>query len=472
MNRSHAFPNRFGKFWTAALVVVFGIAVQSGAAPLDGIWQSQGYGYVFEFQGSALHAFEVTETTCVRSFSAKEAREVNGRDATFRGPDGLVLSIDSGITPDHRLLHIEGSASRIRIDRLSRKPEVCDRLTPNTPLGNFEVFAQTWSEHYISFELKHADWSKVVAENRAKITPTTTPSQLFDILKSMIVSFGDAHAGIVAPDVKKQYAGLRSGTGQLFQDMGGRDEFMKSGLTKLLDVTKRAYLNGPVRNYCNGKIQYGHVDSATGYLRIVAFDDYARGGFEKGQEALDAALDEIFSDSNLRRLVIDVRYNSGGADPYGLAIASRLATSEYLAYTKYARASREPGTWTPADPSIVKPSSRPGFHGPVVLLTGPLTISAGETFTQALMGRTPHVTRIGENTQGVYSDVLLRALPNGWLFGLPNEIYRTSSGETFDGPGISPDRNVPVFTAADIAEGRDPAMAAALEVLSSSPQVR
>jgi C-terminal processing protease CtpA/Prc len=222
-----------------------------------------------------------------------------------------------------------------------------------------------------------------------------------------------------------------------------------------------------VRSYCDGKIQYGHVDSATGYLRIIAFDDYAKGGFEKGQKALDAALDEIFSDANLGRLVIDVRFNSGGSDPYGLAIASRLATGEYLAYTKYARASVAPGTWTPADPSVVKPtSSRPGFRGPVVLLTGPLTISASESFTQALMGRTPHVTRIGENTQGVFSDVLLRALPNGWIFGLPNEIYRTPSGETFDGPGIPPDRTVPVFALADIAQGRDPAMAAALEVLN------
>jgi hypothetical protein len=461
------------KFLIAALlllVALFGVAGKSVAAPLDGIWQSQGYGYVFEFQGSALRAFEMTKATCVRSFSAKrEGREFNGRDATFRGPEGLVLSIEAGITQDHRLAHIEGSASRIRIDRVSRMPEVCGRLTPNTPVGNFEVFAQTWAEHYISFELKHTDWSKVVAENRAKITPATTPSQLFDILKSMIVSFGDAHAGIVAPELKKQYAGLRSGTGQVFQDMGGVDAFRKSGLPKLLDITKRSYLKGPVRTYCNGKIQYAHVDSATGYLRIIAFDDYARSGFKKGQDALDAALDEIFSDANLGRLVIDVRFNSGGADPYGLAIASRLATGEYLAYTKYARASIEPGTWTSADSSIVKPSSRPSFRGPVVLLTGPLTISAGETFTQALMSRQPHVTRIGENTQGVFSDVLLRVLPNGWIFGLPNEIYRTRSGETFDGPGISPDRIVPVFAAADIAQGRDPAMAAALELLSSSP---
>jgi hypothetical protein len=319
----------------------------------EGIWQSQGYGYVFEFKGSSVQAFEVTETTCVRSFAArKQSREINGSEATYRGPEGLVFSIESGGTPDHRFVQVESAASRMRIDRIPRKPGVCDHVTANTPFGNFEVFAQTWAEHYISFELKNADWSKVVAENRAKITPATTPSQLFDILKSMIVPFGDAHAAILAPGLKKQYVGLRSGTGQLLKDMGGSAGLQKSGLTKLLNVTTRAYLTGPVRSFCNGKIHYGHVNPSTGYLRITAFDDFAK-NFEKGQKALDAALDEIFSDSNLHRLVIDVRFNSGGADPYGLTIASRLATVEYLAYTKYARASRAPGTWTPAEPSVV-----------------------------------------------------------------------------------------------------------------------
>ena len=115
--------------------------------------------------------------------------------------------------------------------------------------------------------------------------------------------------------------------------------------------------------------------------------------------------------------------------------------------------------------ALVEPSSRPGFHGPVVLLTGLLTISAGETFTQALMGRTPHITRIGENTQGVFSDVLDRKLPNGWGFGLPNEVFRTQEGKTFDVDGIPPDVNVPIFADADVAAGTDPAMARALELL-------
>lgn len=149
----------------------------------------------------------------------------------------------------------------------------------------------------------------------------------------------------------------------------------------------------------------------------------------------------------------------GGLDPYGLAFALRLATSDYAAYSKEARIDPVDRTkWTPGLLSFVRPSTRPGFKGPVVFLTGPLTISAGETTTQVLMRRTPKVVRIGENTQGVFSDILLRTLPNGWRFGLPNEVFRTPEGKTFDGPGIPPDIAVPVFADADLAVGHDPAL--------------
>ena len=162
-----------------------------------------------------------------------------------------------------------------------------------------------------------------------------------------------------------------------------------------------------------------------------------------------------------------MRVNFGGEDPYGLEVASRLTTGDYLAYAKQARLDPvDHNQWTPRDPSIVRPSSRPGFRGPVVELTGPLTISAGEAFTQALMGRMLRVIRIGENTQGVFSDVLGRRLPNGWRFALPNEVYLTPEGKAFDGTGIPPDIEVPVFNTADVASSRDPALARALQFLA------
>ncbi|HZU26521.1 MAG TPA: S41 family peptidase [Bryobacteraceae bacterium] len=443
---------------------------------LDGTWRSEGYGYVFQIDGQKLKAFQVTTRTCVDSFSANRDRTtVDGREASFRTGDGEIWFVRTGGAANRRLLHNQGSVSDIRIDRIDHLPAACDPPTPNTPVDNFDVFAQTWAENYISFDLKHADWTAIVNRNRARVNASTTPSALFDVLESMIEPFGDAHTSISAPALKRRFHGLRPGTDRVVRDLAGGNgigEFQKNGVPQLLAVTDRAWIHGPLRHYCNDQVQFGYVNPHIGYLRILSFNGYTpQGGFEEGMVALERALDEILSDSGLQALVIDVRINFGGDDPYGIAIASRLATREYLAYTKYARADAvNHDKWTKGDPSTVRPSSRPGFRGPVVELTGPLTISAGETFTQALMGRTPHVTRIGENTQGVFSDVLGRRLPNGWFFGLPNEVYRTPEGVAFDGSGIAPNISVPVFVKADVTAGKDPAMARALEIIGARSQ--
>jgi peptidase S41-like protein/tricorn protease-like protein len=450
------------------LAVAAGPAVAGEEPSLDGAWVSQGYGDLLEIEARTLRVSEVTATTCVPGATAERVdAAVRDREATFKTPEGHVFFIREGGDADHKRVHSEGSASDVRIDRLRRRPSVCDRPVENTPPGNFEVFSRTWAEHYISFDLKNTDWDAVVRANRPKITPTTTPAELFEVLEGMIRPFGDVHTFLDAPDLKRQFRTLRPGTDRVIG--GGFAEFRGRRMPALLAVTERAHLQGPLRSWCNGQIQYGHVDRRTGYLRILSFSGYHEGGdFAAGLADLEVALDAIFTDPALERLVIDVRINFGGEDPYGLAIASRLATSEYLAYTKEARAHPvDRDRWTPADASRVGPSSRPGFRGPVVELIGPLTISAGETFTQALMGRAPHVTRIGESTQGVFSDVLARRLPNGWRFGLPNEVYRTPEGATFDGAGIPPDVMVPVFADEDVAAGRDPGMARGLQVLGT-----
>lgn len=105
------------------------------------------------------------------------------------------------------------------------------------------------------------------------------------------------------------------------------------------------------------------------------------------------------------------------------------------------------------------------YTGPVAILTGGSDVSAGETFVQALLNR-PRTVRIGQNTQGVFSDILERHLPNGWLFGLPDEEFLTRTGRTFDGTGIPPRIRTPVFTAAEVRHDRDSAFDTAMMLLS------
>jgi C-terminal processing protease CtpA/Prc len=93
-------------------------------------------------------------------------------------------------------------------------------------------------------------------------------------------------------------------------------------------------------------------------------------------------------------------------------------------------------------------------------------MSAAEDFSQALMGRAPHITTIGENTQGLLGDYLTRRLPSGWTFSVSNAVSRTPDGGMFEVLGIPPDIQKPVFADDDVAAGMDPALAMAMHILA------
>ena len=118
--------------------------------------------------------------------------------------------------------------------------------------------------------------------------------------------------------------------------------------------------------------------------------------------------------------------------------------------------------------SFCPPESRPGFKGPVVELLGPITMSAAETFSQALMGRTPHIATIGKNIQGLLGEYLTRRLPNGWTFSVSNAVSRTRDGGMFEVLGLPPDIPKPVFADNDVAAGMDPALTLAMEILANT----
>jgi len=449
------------------LVAVLAAQCLGAPAPLDGVWRSQGWGFVYSVRDTDWQAFEVTGTTCVAANKAKRlASDASGIEATFRARNGDVFSIVGDGDRDHKWITTPTGLTRIQIERIAMLPSACTPPTANTPLGNFDVFTQTFAEQYISFDLRHVNWERLVAEQRGRVTAHTTPAELFETLSSMIKPLTDIHTGIEAPNLKREFdAPMRPGSDRVVH--GNIDRFAKTGRRQLAAVTDRRYLHGPTVHFCRGEWQYGMADDGIGYLRILEFVDYGRGGYEADVRALNRALDQIFADRTLRGLVIDVRLSFGGDDRLGLAIAARLSDREYIGYSIQARSDPSvPNRYTPPQPVMVRPSKKPIFGGQVVELIGPITMSAAETFTQALIGRTPRVLRIGENTQGVFCDILGRHLPNGWNFGLPNAVYRTQEGTAFDVLGIPADISVPVFRDDDIAAGRDPAMDAALQSLN------
>jgi hypothetical protein len=376
-----------------------------------------------------------------------------------------------------RWMEIEGTVTRVHLHRATGWPSTCRRALASTPLTNYEVFWKTFAEQYAFFDIRGVDWIAVDRAARPRITANMKPEELFQLLSDMIAPLHDAHTFISAPLIRKQFRGRRQPT----------DSMQQADKPRIAQIIESDYLAGPLRKYCDGQIQFGLLRPTqddrqvktkrlsagrVGYLRIQSFANYSADSvFAKQLDTLNAALDSIFSESDgLAGLVIDIRINSGGSDIFGLAMAARLTDRSYVAYVKRARDDpRRVGGWTRPQVVMVRPAQRPGFRGPVVLLTSAHGQSAAETFAMALLGRHPTVLRIGMNTQGVFSDDLQRSLPNGWTFGLSNEIYLTEDGKSFEGTGVPPDIRVPIFPKNDLEHGRDSGLDEALKVLVHGP---
>lgn len=459
-----------GEIWAAILILIAALAIiistgldilrtPRGSSAFDGLWLTDGYGELIEIRGDEAQIFEITAISCIAATKAKLRDSADTAQGAVFVSDGDIMRFTPGNSPATSWVHYEGSASSVFLQRVSTRPKPCGRSLADTPLTNYEIFWETFAENYPFFALREMDWEATDKKFRPMVTGNSTPVKLFETLTRMIKPLRDAHIGILAKSIGKRFHGHRPSA----------DWMQKEHAAVIADIIRTRYVHGEFRNFCNGQLQYGTLTDSIGYLRIHSFNDYVHDAeFPEQLKTLETALDDIFTDSaKLNGLVIDVRINSGGSDVFGISISSRLATQEYLAYNKVVRNDvRDTGHRTEPQPSVVHVSTRPGFHGPIVLLTSADSVSAAETFTMALLDRTPHITRVGANTQGVFSDTLHRRLPNGWEFWLPNEIYLTKDGRAFDGAGVPPDIPVPIFASEDLARKRDPGIDKALAILA------
>ncbi|WP_235619082.1 S41 family peptidase [Embleya scabrispora] len=441
---------------------------------LDGFWRVDGYGLVLGIAGGELQPYETTKAGCLRS---APAHRVGGAD-----PDGTIhfADMDGGVylvRPAVRhggaaSLRFEGSLGTHALRRLGAPPATCRVPTAADPLTTFDVFWETFRENYAFFGTRGVDWEAMRAEQRPKITAATTENQLFDILAAMIEPLHDAHVGLRA-----ETATINRVAHWLRPDTLGPSSELDA---KVQALVERRDLGGvPLRMFANGAIGYADLPGGLGYLRITRFDGYTTGagGYPADAAELACALDDIITSARVsgptawRGLIVDDRVNSGGADPLGLQIAARLTDRPYLAYIKQARNDPDDArAFTRPQPFRVEPAVHvPRYTGPVALLTAGSTVSAGETFAQALIGRPTTTTRIGDNTQGIFSDLLGRLLPNGWQFSLSNERFLTRTGRSFEGPGIPPDIRTPVFTDDEFANDRDSAFDRARALLTGTP---
>lgn len=445
--------------WSLLLACGGATAFSPKQALPPGIWQTQGYGSIFQVEPGHITLFDVLGPQCLR-----QARMT---PAQFSGGYGDWTPNSPSVGASWHLI-----ISGMTVDPLDRLPPACANATQQPdrdPLKNFDYLWQTFDTHYAFFSTHGVNWNALRETYRPRVAALPKDGDPFPIFAEMLALLKDTHVrlsdGKRVAHVKKFPIATQAGpNGPILLD----DHYLEAGLIAYLK-SPGTPLEAPAKGTGNDEVWFGRLkhrgtpdrpDSSYGYVAIFRMDGFGKGEDENVPldirvQSVNAAMDEVVTAlRGVQGVVIDLRYNGGGEDAVALAIASHFTRVPRPAWSKRAY---EKGKEHPTFYMNVQPSSGKVLPVPIVVLTGDFTVSAAETATMALRAL-PSTIQIGQPTRGVLSDRLEKILPNGWTFSLSNEIYKDPRGTIFEVNGVPPDvvTKLPSPTAPDEQRfGRD-----------------
>lgn len=325
------------------------------------------------------------------------------------------------------------------------------------PVANFEKLWSDYNDRYAFFDIKNVDWDKMYEKYRPMINENTGNDSLFTVCCNMINELRDNHNHLVDRKNGRKCEGVK--VNRLIE------EFPTNRSLKLLLNTIDSTLNDNhfkelIRIKSEIPYLYGNIIEYTdngnyGYLRINLM-------FGLSARKVDHLLDEIFeSFSNVKGIILDVRFNSGGYDKISFEIAGRFVEERQIGHYKSRKTKSGFGEH---EAVYLKPAGKTQFTKPVILLTSNQSMSATDVLA-LLLQDLPGVTIVGDNTMGIFSDIKEKKLPNGWRYTLSTFKYLASDGKNFEGTGIPPDIEI-LNSQDDIEKGIDPLVIKAIEVLN------
>lgn len=432
------------------LIATSGTTLAQTQTNISGIWQTRGYGYVFDINQDHFTAYQVTPISCVALMQTDSVIYTSDR-ITAQDVALLFESFDFDLWLEDDLLLFDDAGTNLKVaDRINALPDVCVNGVgeTNDPEANFEALWHTFNMHYPFFDLYGVDWDAVYADYRPQVTMETTPDELFIMFAEMLMPLRDGHIFLFSVTASFSPVELPAWLGD--DPEAAIDAYLTMIATDYVPEFELA---------ANATIAYGWLRENVGYLNLLGMADFIDATITDDQAALTAAMDALMLEfADAETLVIDLRFNPGGDDQAALTVAGYFTEQPVLAYRKSARVGDGFGTETMV---YVEPAAS-SFGGDVILLTSGYTASAAEILTLALRDL-PRVTVIGEPTNGILSDMLQTRLPNGWFVGLPNERYLSMDRVHYEGDGIPPHVLVPM-SADDTSIGTDPVLDYALSL--------
>lgn len=327
------------------------------------------------------------------------------------------------------------------------------------PIKNFDKLWNEFNDRYANFNIKNINWNKIYNKYRPLINENTTNDSLFKVCSKMLLELKDGHVNLIQYDKKGNIVNKASD--------GSPSEFLKKfplskekspNIYQLLDITDKTLKNNDfsiIGSSRKGSMEYS-TSKEYGYLRILSMGNLSLSEYRKHSNNAVKAF------KNSKGIIIDVRFNGGGDDKASFEIASKFTDKRRIGHYKRERKKGE-SRFKKMKLRYLEPSGREQFTKPIIILTSDLTASAAEVFTM-IMKELPYVTIIGDNTNGIFSDMYDFKLPNGWLVTLSHQQYFSSEMKNFEGIGIEP--NIKLLNETkDINDETDPLIERAIEEL-------
>lgn len=409
-------------------------------ATINGVWKSIGYGRIVSITDEVVSLYDVNSISCLPS--EEFPRETAEQFLSLKLKNENTLKIKMGIT----------TYDFVRLEKMPSNCAALSEAEKNDPLFNFESLWQTFNEHYSYFKERNIDWNAMKSKYKSKLSSKSSSLELYNVLRDMLKETNDGHVGIPLPDeIAEEYVAYKKSKTQNDPKKQRKqlnfDEFKFEQFGKsVADYQTYNYgiLNWGLINedvmflQINGMMGFAHYDLGDDPEKAEAlYEQYAEESENYTQDEVDGAahiMGVIFPELvKAKTCIIDLRFNGGGTDEVALKILSYFAKEETAVFSK--KAYIREGEYTTANVIRISPAKQV-FNGNLYILTSPLSASATEIFTLSSITATPHAIRVGSNTKGIFSDILDKQLPNGWSYGLSNEIYESVDGVNYENIGV------------------------------------
>lgn len=338
----------------------------------------------------------------------------------------------------------EGSRRFFAVDTDKHQVSYFDNLrTRPLPVGkNIEprvavaVFDKVWSafdREYAMFAVKpDVDWPKLRDEFRPRAAEINDDLALADLLADLLANLKDLHVGVQA--------------NQADVFCYDRPRPLNANRSALADLI------GDIESV--SQLSSGITDDSIGYIAVNGLNAPSLPDDFRG--VLKAMADT-------RGLIIDLRFNGGGAEPLALEIAGAFVDRERVyGKTQYRNGPRHEDLGPPQQ-QVLRPTRPWHYVGPVVVLQGQRTMSSAESFVM-MLAQCPQVTTMGDRTAGSSGNPRQLATGAGITINLPRWNPLDADGKPFDAVGIAPDVAIEAGPEA-FRDNRDPVLEAALKRL-------